>query len=87
VPGVGVPATRDPLTGWLISVTNPTGTGEGIYDRNVTATLTDVQAPAVVVTQPVGGAGGGSMGCRLPEESWVACEGSVAGPSFKRSRP
>jgi subtilisin family serine protease len=38
VPNVGVPATRDPLTGWRASVTNPTGTGEGIYDRNETAT-------------------------------------------------
>ncbi len=38
VPEVGVPATRDPLTGWRVSVYNPTGEGEGIYDRNETAT-------------------------------------------------
>lgn len=38
VQGIGVPSTQDPLTGWRVSTDNPAGSGEGIYDRNETAT-------------------------------------------------
>jgi len=34
VPGIGVPATRDPVTFWKLSVDNATGAGEGLYERN-----------------------------------------------------
>jgi subtilisin family serine protease len=34
VPHCGVPATRDPVTFWKLSVENATGAGEGCYERN-----------------------------------------------------
>ncbi len=35
VPVVGVPATRDPVTLWKVEVDNPTGVGEGYYERDL----------------------------------------------------
>jgi subtilisin family serine protease len=37
VPGIGVPATRDPVTFWRIRTDNATGAGGGYYERDLMA--------------------------------------------------